>query len=223
MKKVCFNPALQTSVSSTKSTELSSSKSDESGGDDSFWNTWLPDPGTKSGRKSTGSVAKISSSPVQLSSSSSAEKLSLSEERKSVSKLNSMIQNRKKASAKLGLRKSRRTSSGDDEKQIKCQEIASHVVEHRKEEVVKISATEVKSAVDSVSTVVKTEKNEIQIFNERSDGDTDTQNAKSTAFGQDVVVQVTGSSQEGKVAGEEQLVKNEKEEDSFKGGVTPCR
>ena len=221
MKKVCFTPALQTSVSSTKSTELSSSKSDESGGDDSFWNTWLPDPGTKSGRKSTGSVAKISTSPVQLSSSSSAEKLSLSEEHKSVSKLDSMIQNRKKASEKLGLRKSRRTSSGDDEKQIKCQEIASHVVEHQKEEVVKISTTEVKSAVDSVSTVVKTEKNEIQIFNERPVGDTDSQNAKPTAFGQDVV-QVTGSSQEGKVAGEEQLVKNEKEEDSLKEELHPA-
>ena len=222
MKNVCFTPALQTSVSSTKSTELSSSKSDESGGDDSFWNTWLPDPGTKSGRKSTGSVAKISSYPAQLSSSSSAEKLSLSEERKSVSKLDSMTQNRKKASEKLGLRKSRRTSSGDDEKQIKCQEIASHVVEHRKEEVVKMSATEVKSAVDSVSTVVKTEKNEIQIFNERSDGDTDTQNAKSRAFGQDVVVQVTGSSQEGKVTVEEQVVKNEKEEDSLKKDLHPA-
>ena len=221
MKNVCFTPALQTSVSSTKSTEQSSSKSEESGGDDSFWNTWLPDPGTKSGRKSTGSVAKISTSPVQLSSSSSAEKLSLCEERKSVSKLDSMIQNRKKASEKLGLRKSRRTSSGGDEKQIKCQEIASQVVEHRKEEVVKISATEVKSAVDSVSTVVKTEKNEIQIFNERSDGDTDSQNAKPTAFGQDVV-QVTGSSQEGKVAGEEQVVKNEKEEDSLKKDLHPA-
>ena len=164
-------------------------------------------------KKSTGSITRT---PVQLPTSSSAEKLSVSEERKSVSKLDSMIQSRKRASEKLGLRKSRRTSSNDDEKQIKPQEIAGQVVELRKEEVTEVSI----SVVDN-KTVTEIEKKEVQTVSESSAINAGSQNTKPETFRQDMV-QPTEPSCEGKVEGGERVVRTEIEEDSLKEESHPA-
>ena len=116
-----------------------------SGADDNFWNAWLPDTGAKAEKKVTSPMVKTCSSSRKLSSSRSSEKLSITEERKSVSKIDSMLENKKRASDKLGLNKSRRKSSYDDDIHSKSQGTAPQVVQQEKEENIKVSAVEIEN------------------------------------------------------------------------------
>ena len=162
--------AASQSSSSRKSQQSSSSKHD-SGGDDSFWNAWLPD----SEKKTTSSIVKTSM--TKLSSSSSVEQVSLSEERKSVSKLESKIESRRRASEKLGLRKTRKKSSNDGELDAKSQETAPISVQNEKDNVVK-TTTEVKSEVDSISSTSEVSAVEVKTVTESSPEDQATTQVK---------------------------------------------
>ncbi len=129
---------------------VSPEKESSSGGDDSFWNAWLPDSGSKATKKTKQTISSPSISSVETSEATLA-----STDRKSVSKVDALLESRRKAPDKLGLRKSKRKTSGEIEKEPALDKSPSEL---QKEESVTQSSD---SSSSSFQTISLTEVSEI--------------------------------------------------------------